>query len=232
MTLSIIVPAYNEEENIEHVIAEIEKTVSLAHETLVINDHSKDTTEKIVENLTVKYPALRLINNPNEGGFASALKTGFKNAHGEVIVPVMADLCDELTTIEKMYEKINDGFDIVCGCRYTKNGARKGGSKFKGFLSCSAGWSLYYLLGIPTHDIANAFKMYRKEIIGSFDINTRGFEVSMEITLKAFYKGFKVTEVPTIWKERTRGASNFKVFRLLPSYLRLYFWALKKRIAG
>lgn len=87
------------------------------------------------------------------------------------------------------------------------------------------------MLGIPTHDIANAFKMYRKKAIDSIDIQTKGFEVSMEIPLKVYFLGFKITEVPTIWRERTKGKSNFKILKLLPDYIKLYIWAVYKRLS-
>jgi len=143
---------------------------------------------------------------------------------------VMGDLCDDIRTIKLMLEKINQGYDIVCGCRYASGGKRLGGSKFKGALSRLGGWTLNLILGIPTHDIANAFKMYRRKVIESIFIESTGFEISMEIPLKGYYAGFKITEVPTTWRERSKGKSNFKVFKLLPSYLRLYLWAIITRL--
>jgi hypothetical protein len=94
------------------------------------------------------------------------------------------------------------------------------------------GNSLHYFLGLPTHDIANAFKMYRKNVIDSINIESKGFEVSMELALKAYFSGFKITEVPTVWRERTKGKSSFKMLKLLPAYLKLYLWAFYKRIRG
>lgn len=230
MELSIIVPAHNEEDNIAQVIGEIESTVAVNHELIIINDHSTDRTAIIVSGLMGRYPNLRLIENPLEGGFANAIKTGLTNIKTDLVVLVMADLCDDLNTINKMYERINQGYDIVCGARYISGGSRLGGSKFKGFLSSQAGKTLNFLLGIPTHDIANAFKMYRKKVIASIEIESRGFEISMEIPLKAYYLGFKITELPTAWRERARGKTNFKIFKLLPVYLKLYFWAIYKKM--
>ena len=84
--------------------------------------------------------------------------------------------------------------------------------------------------GIPTRDVANAFKMYRKEVIESINIESTGFEVSMELALKAYFNGFKVTEVPTVWREREKGKSSFKIFNLTPNYSRWYLWAVGKRL--
>jgi glycosyltransferase involved in cell wall biosynthesis len=230
MRLSIVVPAHNEQENIAEVIHKIEGSLKMEHELVVVNDHSTDSTPDIVLGLARQYPNLRLVSNPLEGGFANALRTGFSNIRTDLVIPVMADLCDDLATIEAMFKKINEGYDVVCGCRYTDNGARLGGSRLKGFLSCLGGRSIHYLLDIPTYDVANAFKMYRKKVIDSIDIQARSFEISMEMALKAYYAGFKITEVPTVWRERTKGKSNFKVFKLLPGYLKLYIWAVWKKL--
>jgi len=232
MKLSIIVPAYDEEDNIVRVIREIEESLDLDHELVVVNDHSTDRTPDLVTELSKEYPAVRLVNNLGQKGFTNALKTGFLNSGGEVILPIMGDLCDDLVTVGKMYDKIREGYDVVCGSRYMKGGRRLGGSKLKAFFSSLGGISLYHILGVPTHDIANAFKMYRKEVVQAIDIQATGFEISMELPLKAYYLGFKITEVSTVWRERTKGKSSFKIFRLLPNYLKLYIWGIYKSFFG
>ena len=232
MKISIVIPAHNEEDNIANVIDRIEEMLDLDHELVVVNDHSVDATAQIVAELSRQYNNIKLVENKLEPGFANALRTGFGNVNAEVVIPIMGDLCDDLTTIKKMFEKMNEGYDIVCGSRYMKGGLRNGGSKFKAFLSCLGGKSIHYLLGVPTYDIPNAFKMYKKKVIDSIDIKSKGFEISMEIPLKAYFMGFKIAEVPTAWQERTKGKSSFKIFKLLPSYLKLYIWAIFKRFSG
>ncbi len=230
MKLTVVIPVHNEEENVLDVITKIEADLRLPFELIVVNDHSVDKTPGIVMDLAKKYNNISLIDNKLDPGFANAIKAGLYGAKGEAIVPVMGDLCDDLKVIPVMLDKISEGYDVVCGSRYIIGGARLGGSKLKGFLSKFAGWSLYYLLGIPTHDIANAFKMYRKEVIDSISIEAKGFEISMELPLKAYYAGFKITEVPTVWHEREKGKSSFRMFNLVPNYLKFYLWAIKKRI--
>ena len=179
MKLSVIVPAYNEEENIGSLIDKVERSLKTDFELVIVNDHSSDNTAKIVINKLNDFKNINLVENNLKPGFANALRTGFLNSKGDIIIPLMADLCDDLGTIEKMYKKINQGYDIVCGSRYILGGARKGGSRLKSFLSSMGGRSLNLLLGVPTHDIANAFKMYRKEVINAIDIKAKGFEISM-----------------------------------------------------
>ncbi|MDD2688669.1 MAG: glycosyltransferase [Candidatus Omnitrophica bacterium] len=232
MKLSIVIPAHNEEENIIDVVNKIEQSIDFPHELVIVNDHSADATAKLLDALSKQYNNITLCENKLSKGFANAIKTGFYNASGQALVPIMADLCDDLSTVKIMLDKIDAGYDVVCGCRYIKGGLRLGGSKIKGFFSCFVGWSLFFLLGLPTHDIANAFKMYKSEVIKAIDVKSKGFEISMELALKAYYLGFKITEVPTIWKEREKGKSSFKMLRLLPNYLKLYLWAIFKRLTG
>lgn len=225
MTLTVLIPAHNEEENIANVISSIEDRLNLTFEMVVVNDHSSDGTANIVLSLAERYKNIRLIDNNLAPGFANAIKMGLSNINTEVVVPVMGDLCDDLGTIPLMLEKVREGYDVVCGARYIKGGARIGGSKLKGFLSFFAGRTMSMFIGMPTHDVANAFKMYRKEVIQSMNIESKGFEISMELVLKAYFNGFKITELPTVWRERERGKSNFKMLNLTPDYSRWYLWA-------
>ncbi|MBU1124808.1 MAG: glycosyltransferase family 2 protein [Candidatus Omnitrophica bacterium] len=230
MKLSIVIPAHNEEENIREVVQRIEQVVDIPHELVIVNDHSTDKTGVFLQELKGKYQNITVVENTLAAGFANAVKAGFSHTQHEVIIPIMADLCDDLSTLRPMFEKICQGYDVVCGARYIKGGSRVGGSKLKGFFSCWGGRTLHYLMGIPTTDISNAFKMYRKKVIDSIPIESTGFEISMELPLKAFILGYKITEVPTVWRERVKGQSSFKIFKLLPRYLKLYLRALVGRL--
>jgi glycosyltransferase involved in cell wall biosynthesis len=228
--ISIIVPAHNEESNIRELIEKVESTVTIRHELIVINDHSTDRTCEIISGLFSKYPALKLMHNNKTPGFANAIITGLDHFKGDAVVPLMGDLSDDPATINMMASKIDDGYDVVCGSRYIEGGARIGGSRIKGLLSFLAGWSLHFILGIGTHDITNPFKMYRKKVIDTISPESDSFEISIELPLKALYAGFKVTEVPTIFRERTKGESSFNVMRLVPKYFKFYFWAIARRL--
>lgn len=228
--LSVVIPAHNEEDNIVDAINKAENILDVPHELIIVNDHSTDNTAPLIQKLATRYANIRLVENLSFPGFANAIKAGFAEAKAELVVLVMADLCDDLSTIKEMLIKIEQGYDIVCGSRYINGGARLGGSKIKGFFSAFVGKTLHYLLGVPTYDIANAFKMYRKAVMDAVSVKSCGFEISMEIPLKAYYLGFKITEVPTVWRERARGRSNFRMLKLFPNYFSLYIWAIFKRI--
>jgi len=231
MNFSVVIPAHNEENSIEEVIRCLEQGVKGNYEILVVDDHSSDKTVQIVKKLASEYNNISLVPNKEEAGFANAIRTGFSNARTDIVVPVMADLCDDPNIINKMYEKLlEEGFDIVCGSRYMKDGKKIGGPLLKSLFSKFYGISLYFLLGIPTHDIANAFKMYRKEVIDAILLESKGFEILVELPLKAFFLGYRITELPTIWRDRKEGRSKFRLFQQGLRYFRFYIWALKKKL--
>jgi len=232
MNFSIIIPARNEEGIIEATLRAIEAGIHKEHEVVVVNDHSNDNTAAIVGRLSQEYNNIRLVNNDDEPGFANALKTGFNQAKTGILIPVMADLCDDPDTINKMYEKSREGFDIVCGSRYMRKGSKIGGPVLQSFFSRFVGKSLKYLVGIPTSDVSNSFKSYRKSLLDRIQIKSRGFEISMEITLKAYFSGAKITEIPTVWKGRFIGKSKFYLFKVAPKYIKLYLWAIFRNMAG
>ncbi len=227
---SIIIPAHNEEGSLRGTVSSLEKVLSdYNFEIVIVNDHSGDRTVKVVRELTKKYPNVRLVNNRNKKGFATTLIAGFRQARGEFLIPVMADGCDDPHTLKEMYEKAKNGYDLVCASRYCKGGKRVGGPKLKGFFSESVGRTLHFLIKIPTTDVANAFKLYRKSALQKIKIKNSGFAISMEITLKMYFQGYKISEIPTCWKGRKEGKSKFQVLRIAPLYLKWYLWALMKR---
>ena len=228
--LYIVIPALNEEDIIEQTLTRVEAEVALSHEVIVVNDHSTDSTEEIVRRFGEQHSNVRVVNNEGPRGFSNALKVGYAAAGDGAIVTMMADLCDDPQTLEPMYEKIVEGYDVVCGSRYMPGGGKhQEDSEVKGALSRFVGLSLRRLVGVPTHDATNAFKMYRSEIIKNIPIEEAGFACSMEITVKAFLRGAKIAEVPTVWKGRTAGKSKFSMLKGGKDYLRWYVWAVLLR---
>ncbi|MHC4499190.1 MAG: glycosyltransferase, partial [Planctomycetota bacterium] len=168
--------------------------------------------------------------NNHGAGVLNAIKRGFESVDDGVILVSMADLSDDYSKVDEMFRKVNEGHDIVCGSRYIRGGKQIGGPWFKKLLSRIAGVSLYYLIGIPTHDVTNSFKMYTKKVLNDITIESNGgFELSMEIVLKAFVKGYKITEVPSVWRDRSAGGSRFRLCKWLPKYLHWYWFGIKKR---
>ena len=143
----------------------------------------------------------------------------------------MADMSDDYDKVDQMVELMGNGYDIVCGSRYMKGGRQIGGGILKTFLSRLAGVSLWYLANLHTHDATNSFKMYSKELISRLTLeSTAGFEIGIEIVVKARALGCKITEVPCLWQDRTAGESRFRIFKWAPHYLRWYFYGIKANL--
>lgn len=230
--ISIVIPVYNEGENISIAIDKIEKEVTYPHLINIVYDFDDDTTIPVVNKIQPNYQTkINLVRNKYGRGVLNAIKTGLETAESKFVIVTMADLSDPPSVINEMYKKAEEeNADIVCGSRYMKGGKQIGGPFVKSLMSKCAGLSLYYLAQIPTHDATNSFKLYRKTFLNNMQIeSTGGFELGIELVVKAFINGYKICEVPTLWTDRVAGKSNFKLLEWLPSYLKWYFFAFKNR---
>lgn len=228
--VSIIAPVYNEGTNISKFIYGLESAVNIKHEVLIVYDFDEDNTVPVVKRLKRKFKNIKLIKNIFGPGLINACKTGFKKAKADFIVIIPGDLADEPKTINKMYELAKKGYDIVCASRYCKDGKQLGGNLVKSSLSKLAGLTTPMLLGIPTSDLTNGFKMYNRKIFKKINIESHGgWEFAMEILIKANFLGLKIAETPSTWKERSSGKSKFKFIKWLPKYAYWYLWGVSKR---
>lgn len=230
--LSIIVPVYNEGENIRRLLDEIKTKIgSPVNEVLVVYDFEEDDTVPVVRRAAPRYPfPIRLVRNAWGRGALNAIRTGFLKAPGPMVLVCMADLSDDLIVVPNMLERMREGFDVVCGSRYMRGGRQNNGPLLKRTLSRIAGLSLHFLTGVPTHDITNSFKMYRKNLLDRLTIeSTGGFEIGMEIVVKTFAMGGRIAEVPSTWTDRSAGVSRFRLWKWMPNYLRWYWFAVKSR---
>ena len=230
--LTIVIPVYNEGASFERLWQELTNHVKCPFRALVIYDFDEDNTVPAVEAVIARgEKRLRLVKNDVRRGVVGALQTGFRSVEEGPLLVVMADLSDDLAQIDKMLALYREGFDIVAGSRYMKGGRIVSGPVFKQGLSRLAGLSLCWFRGIPTHDATNAFKMFDSAMLKQIPIESRrGFELNLEITVKAFLAGYRITETPTAWNDRTEGKSKFKLWAWLPHYLRWYFYAFRPRI--
>lgn len=228
--LDIIVPVYNEDQGIIKLFNEILEEIQTPKRVLVVYDFEEDTTVPVVKKSRGQYPfEIVLIRNALGKGALNAIKTGMQTATNEMILVMMADSSDKLDVVDTMCQRMTAGYDLVCGSRYMKGGRQHGGPFLKSLFSRCAGVSLCFLTHIPTHDVTNSFKLYRKDMLDNIKIESiGGFEIGLEITVKAFSAGYKITEVPSEWFAREEGESNFHMWRWLPHYLHWYCLCIKQ----
>jgi len=230
--LSIVLPVYNEGEAVEPVLRAMSAAVATPHEIIVVWDFDGDTTRPVVERLSSEISALRGHRNDLGRGVLNAMKAGMTESRGEFVLVSMADGSDEPHLVDAMVALARDGADVVAASRYMRGGRQLGGPPIKRLMSRVAGLTLHWFAGVPTHDPTNNFKLYARRFLDAVTIESEaGFELALELTVKATLDGRRVAEVPTTWRDRTAGQSNFKLRKWLPHYLRWYFAALRGRLS-
>ena len=229
--LTIVIPVYNEGGNFQEQWREISNLVSADFTAYVVFDFDEDDTLPVVNKIISSGETrMRAVKNRHGRGVVAAIMTGFDVAADGPVLVVMADLSDDLAQVGRMLALYRQGYHVVAGSRYMGGGKLIGGPFFKQLLSRLAGLSLHYLRGLPTHDATNAFKIYDRAMVKSFNVESRGgFELNLELTVKAFLGGYRITEVPTTWRDRSSGQSRFRLWKWLPHYLRWYFYAFRSR---
>jgi glycosyltransferase involved in cell wall biosynthesis len=227
----IVIPVYNEAENIKECLTRIENEVKMPHTTCIVYDKEEDATLPVVKQMLQADHALPvvLIKNKYGHGALNAIKTGLESSSEKYTVVTMADLSDPPSIINDMYEKAEkEEACIVCASRYMPGGSQKGGPFVKSSMSRIAGITLHLFARVPTYDSTNSFKLYRTSFLQKQKIeSTGGFELGLELVAKAHVQKEKIVEVPTTWTDRSGGKSNFKTAAWTPKYLRWYFYAFK-----
>jgi len=229
--LSIVMPVYNEGENITRVLENLLAEVGGdAVEVLVVYDFDEDNTVPVVERLQGRFPQIRLQRNDIGRGVLNALRKGFQVARAPYVLVMMADGSDEPQVIRTMLRRAQDGADVVAGSRYMRGGGQEGGPLLKRTMSRIAGLSLHWVAGLPVHDATSNFRLYSRRLLDAATIeSSAGFELAIELTVKAHRLGMKLAEVPTTWHDRTAGQSRFRLWNWLPHYLHWYWFGFGSR---
>lgn len=229
--VDLVMPVYNEGPNIERALVEIQSRVTSSKRIVIVYDFDEDDTLPEVRRLSQRFPDVVTHRNTLGRGALNAMKAGLAFAEAEVVVVTMADLSDDIALVDRMVELIRDeGYDVVCASRYMEGGRQIGGPWLKGQLSRLGGVSLHWLSGIPTHDATNSFRAYRRSFIQSVEIESDGgFELAIELTVKAYVRGLRITEIPSTWRDRTAGESRFRLAAWLPKYVRWWWFAIANR---
>jgi dolichol-phosphate mannosyltransferase len=190
MTLSIVIPAYNEEGSIEETVTTLYDALikeKIEHEIVVVNDNSKDNTLQILEQLKTKIPTLNPLTNTGPNGFGFAVRYGLERFNGDCVAIMMADLSDDPADLVKFYFTMRaHNYDCVFGNRWTKGGKVYDYPQPKRFLNRMVNNLISWSLGLRYNDLTNAFKLYKREtILGLKPFMSPHFNLTLELSLKA-----------------------------------------------
>jgi dolichol-phosphate mannosyltransferase len=211
---SIILPTYNESDNLPICIYLINKYMvktKKPFEVIVIDDNSPDRTDEIARRLRKDYKFVRLHSRPGKLGLGTAYKAGLKLARGKFVILMDADLSHHPKFIPKMIKlQAEHNFDIVTGTRYSQGGGVSGWGFQRKIISCGANFLAQTMLSPGVSDLTGSFRLYRKDVLTKLieiSVST-GYVFQMEMMFRAKKLGYKVGEVPITFVDRFFGESK------------------------
>ncbi len=215
MDLSLIIPTYNEKENISILIQKIFqefKENNIKGELIIVDDNSPDKTGEIVESLKKEYPTLKIVHRKGKLGLSSAVLEGFKISKGNVLGVMDADLSHPPEKIKELFWAIKKGgADFTIGSRYIKGGKIKGWNLKRMVMSKTA--TLLSRIYTKVKDPMTGFFMIKREVIKNVNLNPKGFKILLEIIIKGKYKNIK--EIPITFTNRIKGKSKVGIKEII-----------------
>jgi len=214
--LTVLVPAYNEAENLEPLLRKLAKDVEplgLSTEILVLDDGSTDGSLEALRALRATIPGLRVVSFRRNFGKSAALSVGFREARGRLVVTMDADLQDDSAEIGPLLAKLGEGYDLVSGWKQKRKDPISKTIPSRLFNGVTAMMS-----GVSLHDMNCGLKAYRAEVVKT--VKLRG-ELHRFIPVLAHWNGFRVTELRTVHHPRLHGTTKFGAARFVNGFLDL-----------
>ncbi len=237
MQVTIIIPTYNEKDNIETLVAQL-LALPLGAHVIVVDDNSPDGTGAIADRLATESDGrVGVIHRPGKLGLGTAYIAGFKKALAEgadLICTMDADFSHNPSYVPALVSKIQEGYDLVIGSRYVRGGGSNQTLDRK-VLSWGANTITRLLLGLHIHDTTAGFRCYRRQVLESLDldaIRSSGYSFLFEMLFRVERHGWKAGEVPICFQDRRLGASKVsknEIVRALKTAARLAWKRLLRK---
>ncbi len=237
MTATVVIPTYNEADNIQHLVGEI-LTLAPPVNVIVVDDNSPDGTGELADALAVENPGqVHVIHRSAKLGLGTAHIVGFKQAleqESERVLSMDADFSHHPRHIPAMLVRSQEA-DLVIGSRYVRDGGTRFCSWRRRALSLGANLFAKLMLGLPARDCTAGFRCYHREVLQSInldDIFSDGYSFLIEMLYRTKRQGWSVAEVPIIFEDRRHGVSKIsrrEIFAAVYTVLRLATWRLRRR---
>ena len=233
MSLSLIIPVYNEVNQIEFSLKKLNnfKKIFKKLEIIFINDFSNDGTEKKIKSFIKNKKFMKLYNNKKKG-LGSAIELGAIKSTNEYVCIFMSDMSDDLSDLKKYYKLIyNKNLDAILGTRFSSKSKIKNYPKIKFILNRIFNNFVRIILWSRYNDFTNAFKIYkRKTLLKLMPFVSENFNIFLELPLKIIVRKYNYSIIPINWKDRSRGKSKFKIRELSSMYLFTLSYCLLEKI--
>jgi dolichol-phosphate mannosyltransferase len=210
-TAILCLPTYNERENLEPMVRALAPT---GVRVLVVDDNSPDGTGELADRLAAELDFVDVLHRERKEGLGPAYLAGFRRAladGADYVLEMDCDFSHDPQDVPRLLAAVDAGADIALGSRYVEGGRIENWGLVRRFVSAGGSFYARALLGLPVHDLTGGFKCIRREVLESIDldaIDSRGYAFQIELTYRALRKGFRVTEVPIRFTDRTKGRSK------------------------
>jgi dolichol-phosphate mannosyltransferase len=213
----VVMPTYNEAANIDGIVrataAELERLAPGDHAILVVDDSSPDGTGDIADGLARELPSVHVLHRGTKSGLGHAYLAGFAhalNGGAELVFEMDADFSHDPSYLGHLLAAAENA-DLVLGSRYVPGGGVENWGLVRRLLSRGGGIYARLILGVDIHDLTGGFKCIRREVLESIDLDSvraEGYVFQIEVTYRAIRAGFRVAEVPIVFRDRTSGTSK------------------------
>jgi dolichol-phosphate mannosyltransferase len=209
----LILPTYNEAENIAPFVEAVQKELPDTARVLIVDDSSPDGTGEIADRLAAEREGVSVLHRPTREGLGPAYIAGFREAlagGAELILEMDSDFSHEPAYLPRLLEAV-DGADLAIGSRYVDGGGVGDWGAVRRAISRGGSTYARLVLGVPINDLTGGFKCFRREVLEAIDLDTvqaKGYAFQVELTYRAVQKGFRVVEVPIVFRDRRVGDSK------------------------
>jgi dolichol-phosphate mannosyltransferase len=213
----VVIPTYNEAENVDAILraatAELERLVPGDFRVLVVDDNSPDGTGSIADALARELGTVEVLHRRQKTGLGHAYLAGFAHAlagGAQLVIEMDADFSHEPRYLEALLEAARDA-DLVLGSRYVEGGGVRDWGLVRRIVSRGGGLYARMVLRVDIRDLTGGFKCIRREVLEGIDLESvraEGYVFQIEVTYRALLAGFRVVEVPIVFRDRTDGASK------------------------
>jgi len=232
MKTVIVIPTYNEANNLKRLVSEIFSLRISDLSLLIVDDNSPDGTGELAEGLRNMQPAIEVLHRSKKNGLGSAYVEGFKLAlarGADLIMEMDADLSHDYRYLPVLLEEIENA-DLVLGSRYVEGGQISNWGVGRRLVSSFGNIYARLILGVPIKDLTGGFKCYRRAVLEEIDLDSldsQGYVFQIETTYLSFKKGFRVKEIPILFTEREAGRSKFNLKIVFEAFARVLLFRLK-----
>jgi dolichol-phosphate mannosyltransferase len=213
----VVMPTYNEAANIDGIVratlAELENVAPERHTILIVDDSSPDGTGEMADALSQELPAVQVLHRTTKSGLGHAYLAGFAQAlagGADLMIEMDADFSHDPRYLGDLLAAAEEA-DLVLGSRYVAGGGVENWGLLRKVISRGGGTYARLILGVGIRDLTGGFKCIRRQVLEAIDLDSiraEGYVFQIEVTYRALLAGFRVTEVPIIFRDRTHGASK------------------------